>query len=258
MEKKDERSIYWNSNYFEYWKAKVRQSYLKNDKNIECFDLTRTPNDEVYNKLINENFDDLGTLLDVGCGWGRLFDFYKIKNAEIYGVDISQKMIDEAGKNYPDLVNNLSVSQSESLPYEDNFFDSVICIGTFDCTYQEETLFEMMRVLKNNGKLLITGKSVMYRSDDGEAQKAEIGAKIKGHPNYFTDTHSLFRQILDSGQKIIGTYFFHKRGDFTDFIYSIKAPDNFYEYCFVIKKIKKPIKFIKFSYENSCAPMDNA
>lgn len=255
MEKKDKRSSYWDSNYFEYWKAKVTESRSKNDKNINPLVLTRTPNDEVYSKLINENFSNLGTLLDVGCGWGRLFDFYKMKNADIYGIDISKKMIDEAKINYPNLVNNLKVSQSESLPYEDNFFDSVVCIGTFDCTYQEETFFEMMRVLKINGRLLVTGKSIKYRSDDIEATKAEIGAKSKGHPNYFTDTDSLVTQILASGQKIIGTYFFHRRGDFTNFVYDSKSPDNFYEYCFVIKKMKNPTKFFRFSYKNSYTDM---
>jgi ubiquinone/menaquinone biosynthesis C-methylase UbiE len=69
-------------------------------------------------------------VLDVGCGKGfLLYEMQLIEpGLEIHGFDISQYGLDHA---YPDLDANLFIHRAqERYPYEDNFFDLVISLGT--------------------------------------------------------------------------------------------------------------------------------
>ena len=69
-------------------------------------------------------------VLDVGCGKGfLLYQMQLIQpGLEIHGFDISQYGLDHA---HPDLDANLFIHRAqERYPYEDNFFDLVISLGT--------------------------------------------------------------------------------------------------------------------------------
>ena len=69
-------------------------------------------------------------VLDVGCGKGfLLYEMQLIEpGLEIHGFDISQYGLDHS---HPDLDANLFIHRAqERYPYEDNFFDLVISLGT--------------------------------------------------------------------------------------------------------------------------------
>ncbi len=103
--------------------------------------------------------DKKGKILDLGCGGGKHFPYM---NGEVYGVDFSKKMLeyaqDRANKNK--LKVNLTKTTADSLPFEDNFFDSIIFIAAIHCIPEKEkrenALKELLRVLKSKSEALIT------------------------------------------------------------------------------------------------------
>jgi len=248
----DNRKEYWNETYYDYWKNRVNEANSKKifKSNIVVNDY-KVPGDEFYEIILDEEKISNGKVLDVGCGWGRLFPIYFKRRLEVFGVDISEKMVEEARKNFPNAV--ISLSEAEKLPFKNGTFNFVVCFGVFDATFQNESLGEMLRVLKIGGKVLLTGKNANYFSDDKEAFAAEIGAIKKGEPNYFTDYQKLIKEITKNGHKIISTYFFKRRGDFSKKIFSKKIfeKEKFYEYLLIIQKEKNDFNFEKFYKKHS-------
>ncbi|MAG20329.1 hypothetical protein CL618_02755 [archaeon] len=93
-----------------------------------------------------------GKLLDVACGTGRFFHLYG--DREIYGVDISQDMLNNASK--LNLAKKLVLSDAEKLPFEDNYFDVTICSQFIMHTpYYVDVIKEMLRVTKKGGHLIL-------------------------------------------------------------------------------------------------------
>lgn len=108
---------------------------------------------EIVNRIRSANPKKL---LDVGCGTGNvLIKLDTNEELSLYGLDISEKMIETAKKN---LGNNaeLKIGDSEYMPWEDDFFDVIVCNASFHhYPNPEKVLFEMKRVLKSNGLLII-------------------------------------------------------------------------------------------------------
>ena len=94
-------------------------------------------------------------ILDLGCGKGNLLEILKKYKSRLYGADISSEMIKYARErlgNYAEL----KVADSESLPWEDNSFDIIVCTLSFH-HYPDpgKSLNEMKRVLRKNGHIII-------------------------------------------------------------------------------------------------------
>ena len=101
-----------------------------------------------------------GKLLNLGCGTGR--NFVKT-NAEVYAVDFSKEMIRYAKIKAEQLkIKKIKffVAESHKLPFENNSFDSIICISILHCIHsnkkRKQTLKEIFRVLKKGGKAKIS------------------------------------------------------------------------------------------------------
>ncbi len=71
-------------------------------------------------------------LLDVGCGEGFIANDLKLRIPEINytGVDISEEAISKAKAKNPECT--FMALQAEQLPFEDNSFDTTICIETLE------------------------------------------------------------------------------------------------------------------------------
>lgn len=110
-------------------------------------------------------------VLDIGCGTGRNLLYNKVK---LTGIDISEeqikmckKFVEERFKNADTITKNtpqFKIADMCNLPFEDNSFDSIICIATFhhlsNIERRHRALSEMKRVIKKNGKLLISVWSI--------------------------------------------------------------------------------------------------
>lgn len=99
-------------------------------------------------------------ILDIGCGAG--FDLIVASRltgpeGKVYGVDLTEEMIDRAGKNIAETgIGNIELTQidSEALPFADNTFDVVISNGVINLSPRKLELFqEIHRVLKPAGCL---------------------------------------------------------------------------------------------------------
>ena len=98
------------------------------------------------------------TILDVGCGTGRLCSFVQDKHVDYIGVDISQKMLEVAKR---DCAQGKFLQASMlRLPFTDHTFDRVFSIAALHhlATADERlaALRESVRVLKPGGKLYLT------------------------------------------------------------------------------------------------------
>ena len=97
-------------------------------------------------------------VLDVGCGTGSDLELYHQGGCEIHGVDISPAMVKVARRKFGENV-DLRVCDASQIPYEDQTFDLVLSTFTFHEMPHElraEVLQEMIRVLKKDGRLLLT------------------------------------------------------------------------------------------------------
>lgn len=120
--------------------------------------LYKVPEEKNYNKLLNliKSSKSL-RILDVGCGDGK--NTSKIKqvcpNADIYGIDFFGEWLENA-KKLGIHIKNVNL-EKEKFPFEDNFFDIIISNMVIEHIDDLEFFIsEQSRVLKNNGKLIIS------------------------------------------------------------------------------------------------------
>lgn len=225
---------FWNS-YVSYWENKVAEANDSNgasDKTVDDILL-----EEFFNRLKVEPEEKL---LDYGCGFGRLYPIcrQRLKNENYYGIDVSEVSLEHAGKKYPELQigKNLIEFDGENIPFSNNYFDKIMCFSVFDAVNQEKVLSELLRVLKSEGRLLITGKNIKYFKEDEEAFIAEVNARKKEHPNSFTDVAYMGKQLSEYGIEICEAYYFLKRCDFALNRYVNTMPDIFYQWALILKK----------------------
>lgn len=128
----------WMSNYYD---SSIIQFWMKS----------------FYKPVVSEvSLADGERLLDVGCGTGNLLNELSSKyEGSFYGVDLSEKMIEEAKNKLSS--DNLKVGDVHSLPFKDNYFDYVISTEAFHhYRNQEKALWEMKRVAKNSGEVIVS------------------------------------------------------------------------------------------------------
>jgi predicted TPR repeat methyltransferase len=103
------------------------------------------------------------TILDIGCGIGRLEVELASRVREVHGVDVSTQMINAALKRCAPLTNVhlLKVTGRNLAEYTDEFFDAAIAVDTFPYIDQsgaplvEQYFSEVSRVLKPGGDFVI-------------------------------------------------------------------------------------------------------
>lgn len=148
-----------------------------------------------YRRLVQMPFFSFeGKLLDVGCGMGGVFGTLpEHPRQERFGVDFSEVALE--------IVRSRSTGtflkgDVRSMPFNDRFFDRVLCTETLEHVDDpERVIAEMARVLKPGGKLLIT---VPEKRLDLKDEEWPGGVSL--HVNKFTigslspllETHELF------------------------------------------------------------------
>ncbi len=99
-------------------------------------------------------------VLDFGCGAG--FDMFVAsklagESGLICGIDLTENMVVRARENLAlaGITNyEIKIVDSETIPYDDRFFDVVISNGVINLSPRKETSFaEIYRVLKPGGRL---------------------------------------------------------------------------------------------------------
>jgi ubiquinone/menaquinone biosynthesis C-methylase UbiE len=237
---KNKRKQYWGKDYVDYWKNKVQEVNVL----LDVKDPTST--DAAYIRMIDTlNIKPTDVVLDVGCGFGRSLPYLSCSAKKVVGVDISSEMIKEAEKLTSSCNNiTLQVSESEDMDIEDSSIDKVICFAAFDAMYQKKALIEFNRICKIGGAVLLTGKNDNFMCDDKEARLAELGARKKNHPNFFTNVSLLIRSMHLFGFTVEFKEYYLKRGDFSTDRILKNMPENFYEYMLLLRKVSNPVKTV--------------
>ena len=215
--------------YTEYWKKNVKKPIdgLKIAGEKEVLTFLPLLNIEVNNKV-----------LDLGCSYGRLHPILSLFSKNIYGVDPDKFAVETASKeDYMDV----KVGDAENINFDNSYFDKIFCWAVYDVVDHFKGLLEANRVLKKDGKILITGKLDNYYLDDKKAFSAEKNAFLKSFPNHFVDMELLFKNIEMLGFSIKKLLIFLKRGDmgkleFLEFDPQFTSKIMGYEYLMILKK----------------------
>ncbi len=100
------------------------------------------------------------TILEIGCGYGRLLKILSEKGKKVIGIDFSEKLLAQAKNNLADYSNiELLTMNAENLNFDDDFADYTLCLdNTFGNMpgIEEKVLSEMKRVTKKGGKIIVS------------------------------------------------------------------------------------------------------
>jgi len=151
-------------------------------------------------------------ILDLGCGSGRNF----VRGGEVWGVDFSSQMLGFAREKAFEIGVNCHLVKSKvsELEFDDNFFDAGIFIATLHCVENVEgrkkSLKEFFRVLKLNGRGLISVWSKNHRVVRGKSKDSKIGWTVKGKKleryYYIFEKEELLELLKSAGFEIVDVW----------------------------------------------------
>ncbi len=135
-------------------------------ENIDYWEKTLKNPPKSYIKLFEQEKDYLRKsikqdekVLDIGCGEGRnILSIIDITD-NVVGIDIDQKAVEDTKvnlKDYPRV--DILLGSATSLPFDDEDFDTVIFSMTLVNldNEKEKALLEMKRVVKRDGKIIVS------------------------------------------------------------------------------------------------------
>ncbi|MCJ7695955.1 MAG: methyltransferase domain-containing protein [Anaerolineaceae bacterium] len=98
------------------------------------------------------NFQEGSILLDVGGGTGRVSSSFQEVTDKVVVLELSRKMIEQAA-----IIGLIGIQgNGNALPFSNNCIDRMIMVDTYHHLFdQQETLSEVLRVLKPGGRLVI-------------------------------------------------------------------------------------------------------
>ena len=202
--------------------------------------------EHIHRYSFAQEFTDNKIVLDIASGEGY-GSFVLAKNADfVYGVDISEEAISYAKKNYRKDNLEFRVGNTSKIPLDSNSVDIVVSFETIEHHDQhDEMMKEIKRVLKKDGKLIISSPNKKYYSDENnttnhfhikELYEDEFKMLLN---NYFRSTKFLNQNLLISSVLVpqnesqlffeySGNHNNHiKTNDLSQFWYSIAvASDN--------------------------------
>jgi SAM-dependent methyltransferase len=126
--------------------------------------------------------EEIGAVLDFGCGCGRVTRYWDDFAGTVSGSDVSGRAVEWCRSNLP--FARFEVNRLEPpLAFEDESFDLVYALSVFTHLTEELQLAwrdELRRVLRPGGRLLVTthGRSYLPRLDDGERARFEAGELV--------------------------------------------------------------------------------
>lgn len=141
---------------------------------------------EITEKAINFcMFPNNAKILDIGCGLGTTVD-YLVQNHlfDAYGIDKNV----EFSESKPNLISAFA----HEIPFQDNFFDGIIMECSFSLMENQETVLnECKRILKTNGKFIIS--EIYARAEE---------ADLKGYIGNIKTKQNLVSMLENCGFKI--------------------------------------------------------
>ncbi len=133
--------------YNQIWESKLSEPYVPPEKNNRI---------NVALSILKEG----NSLLDVGCGDGCFGELAKSKYKSVYGLDISFKAVQQSLKKG---ILAQTIDSDDAFPFHNSYFDTVTCLDVIGHVNDpRKTILEMVRVLKENGTLILTPPNMRY------------------------------------------------------------------------------------------------
>ena len=113
-------------------------------------------------------------ILDAGCGSGLVgLKLKKEGFTNVWGVDFSEDMLNLIP---PKIYKRLElIDLNKPLKFKDNFFNSILCIGTFTYGHvKAETLYEFIRITNKNGYICFTVNEGIYKKYEFDKKIIEL------------------------------------------------------------------------------------
>jgi len=184
---------------------------------------------ETYTKwelgLLAKSLEDINgkSILDMGCGVGRITMVLLRAGANVTSLDNSQKMLEitEAKAKTASLEKNLQLvkSSAHEIPHPDETFDIVVCVGLLEhlpLDIRSQALKELDRVLKRGGNayIIVNNENSLFlkhnRSYQMDAQREDgyfVGIIGLGYIRDFFANLGTKPEIL--GSNFLYSYFRH-------------------------------------------------
>ncbi len=128
------------------------RKYLIDDLEINKNHFWHKSKQLIVIKIIERYSSKKKGLLDVGCGNGQMLvhlNDYK----KTWGIDISARAIKICAKKG---INNVKKGSIYRIPFNNNYFDTILLLDILEHTKPQHALREISRVLKRNGIIIIT------------------------------------------------------------------------------------------------------
>lgn len=146
----------------------TKEDFVKHyEKEANTYDMARgktadglwVANQEIFFLLENLNLKQESTILEAGCGTGRILLPLAMKGYKCFGIDPSRRMLNIAHrKDVAGFLNNhLFIGDIENIPFSDNMFDAVYTINVLQWLPDgfEKSFQEMYRVAKNGAIIIL-------------------------------------------------------------------------------------------------------
>ena len=132
--------------------------------------------------------------LDVGCGGGFFLNELRQLTALSIGIDLSGEALRIAANRNPK--NNLVQGSAQQLPYSDQSFDCLFCLGSLEHFSDiPGALREMRRVVQKGGWLFLMMPNLFWYKDILSVLKTgEIGHRNQRYEFFATPSH--WKQIV--------------------------------------------------------------
>ena len=152
---------------------------IKNKYDQDMIDWNYTGPKETVATFLKYSKNKNIKILDAGCGTGLVgVELKKYNYLNIDGMDLSKKLLNLVPQGY---YQNLDqVDLNKSIQIKDNFYDAIMCVGTFTFGHvRPNALDEFVRITKNNGLICFTINEGIYKDYGFDKKIEELSAKKK-------------------------------------------------------------------------------
>jgi len=141
-------------------------------------------------------------LFEIGCGKGELINSFPVDSSYVVlGSDLSFGMVREASK----ITQRFIVSDSQKIPFGSDSFDAVAAVNMiYHVPNKDAALSEIFRVLKKDGRLVLTGHSIKDRDLSRKLREiAALNFDISDYP------HPPAKFNTENGMELLKKHFSH-------------------------------------------------
>ena len=153
----------------------------ENKYNKDMVDWNYTgPKETVETFVKYEKNNDI-LIFDAGCGTGLVgLELKKHGFKNFHGADLSQTLLDTVPKNLYQKLQKVDLNQN--IECEDNYYDAVMCVGTFTFGHVKPTaLDEFIRVTKPGGLICFTINEGIYEEYGFDKKISDLKENNKWH-----------------------------------------------------------------------------